>query len=232
MKHPPFVYHQMISDGMAWGLERAHERDAARGHAGAHSSQHAQHGAVDSLWPAADLGRMIVCDQPLSTYDAFGSRANARAPAIECGTAGPGIASSHCTLMEDVASKPGWVLRREASSNEGASVSFEVSFGRFPTLNVVYLQSFRGTSFGDADLCIYFKGSRPCRPYTLHGQHGGNSTSQTKAEFLTPFMDLHQSSTYGSAGMSGFRVPPFASAVVNLTLRGGEKFKLESLHSC
>ena len=196
---------------------------------------HADRAGAEPLWPASELARMSVCDTPLRAYDAFGAVASgpARAPAVECAKAAAGVvASSHCTLIEDVPSKPGWVLRRDAGSAVAPSVSFEVVFGRWPTLNLVYLQSFAGTAFGDVDLCIVFKGARPCRPYTLRGQHGGNATSQNRAEFLTLFMGDHQSGEYGSAGMSGFRVPPFASGTVNLTLRSNNKFKLVSLHSC
>ena len=252
MKHPPYPYHQMVADAMAWGLERAYEREGAHIHAGKEGdfflpawwralpsrlqrSFPRDGSAFGPLWPAADLERLSVCDHPLSTYDAVRAWAKVRATAVDCDMAAAGIVSSQCTLMEDVANKPGWLLQREAGSKKTASVSFEVAVGRFPTLNVVYLQSYRATGFGNVNVCIHTPGanSHACKPYTLHGQHGGTSTSQNKAEFLTLFMSMHQSSAFGSAGMSGFGVPPFAKGVrVNLTLHSGDKFKLVSLHSC
>lgn len=137
LNHPGWPTHQYIADAISAHLEKALKRV---------SSQRSTKSAVlydtwpkSPYWPQTHLDALCPCCDSghLTTYDARTSSNVASAPS-----------GKNWNLEEDVKGKPGWI-----SQTPGAHLTFDVKFGKRPTLELSYLRSYEG--LGSAQVFVH-----------------------------------------------------------------------------
>ena len=207
--HPNAEAHKAIADQVLFAFEYASRSDR-RG----------------SVYSGALLAPLMECLRPLRSYDAHSNASSARLPS----STGPvgSLADTDSTrwhLTAEGRSKPGWVTR-----TVGDSITFDMQFGRHPSLTMGYLRSYTG--LGTVELSLNGRSHVLDPRWSQHISMTEASFMQVGSDFYQVTGELDQRGQ--DLGLKGFGVKGFSRLPLTIKFLGphGTKFKLVSVSSC
>lgn len=215
--HSALASQALFAFQMAYGWGRGDgkkdkERQGKQGNGQEHDAPSPTTVLKPSLYPASQVNKLMACLEPLSSYDAYDRSATAQQPRLESGWEW-----TNELRRGNWSGKPGWIGNRV-----GATISFNLTFGRHPSFVLTYLRSYE--SLGAAEISLNGQ-TRTIDPIWE------SKTSQTEAMFVQA--GAHASWSESRSGLKGFGVRGYSALPLTFKFVGPRgKFKIISVASC
>lgn len=201
--HPRWEVHQLIAD-LAWKCLQwnwsNNQRKFAEGNAIVASDKEM-------------IDRLRMCDVPTSVFNSL----NASCDSL--------IQKNGWNLYEDRPGKPGWITEK----NKGGTISFNINFGLYPRLTVVYLRSYENLGKASLSFSDILE-----KEVILDGLYSSISPKISQAFLLT--MEVSRENCWqpelGLSGCLGFGIQPYSSHILEIRMLDEQKFKLLSVTAC
>ena len=170
-----------------------------------------EHEELPYLTSASARAVFAICRSAVTVYDAHEAYA-AR------GASPHGVTSRGWTLYEDRPSKPGWIT----SGPQGASIQFNLAFGKTPRLLLLYEAGYEG--WGSVHLNLGKPGPRAAKYLKVRALRTGGE-NVTQAELLA--LEVGADS---EGGRNNHNISSFANATLELVFVSQPPLKFKVLH--